>query len=190
MATAANKQIKSVPKTSPKQDADTEADEAAPPPKKKGGLLKILLLLTLLLGGAGGGAWYFFGSQHAEPEGKAAGAKSANAKHASTKPPVFVPLDAFTVNLQDEGASSQYLQVGLVLKVNDSSFVDAVKLHMPEIRNRVLLLLSGKRASQISTSEGKNTLSAELMREIVQPLSASVPATGLDSVLFTSFVIQ
>jgi hypothetical protein len=28
------------------------------------------------------------------------------------------------------------------------------------------------------------------MREISQPLAGSVPATGIDSVLFTSFVIQ
>jgi flagellar FliL protein len=74
--------------------------------------------------------------------------------------------------------------------VSDSAVADAIKLHMPEVRNRVLLLLSGKRASEISTPEGKNTLSGELMREIVQPLAGSVPAPALDSVLFTSFVIQ
>ncbi len=103
---------------------------------------------------------------------------------------MYVTLEPFTVNLQQENASSQYLQVGLALKMTDAASVDAIKLHMPEIRNRVLLLLSVKRASEISTADGKKTLSTELTREIVQPLAGNAAAKGLDSVLFTSFVIQ
>lgn len=190
MATTATKQSKTAPKTPVQKVPDTDAGEAAPPAKKKRSLLKILLLLTLLLGGAGGGAWYFLQDQRPAAAAKPGAAKAATAKPASSKPPVFVTLEPFTVNLQHEDASPQYLQVGLALKVTDAAFVDAIKLYMPEIRNRVLLLLSGKRASEISTSEGKKTLSTELTREIVQPLAGSVPAQGLDSVLFTSFVIQ
>ena len=190
MATAATKQLKTVPKTPAPQDAEIEVEETAPPPKKKRSWLKVSLLLTLLLGGAGGAAWYFLQDEQPAAAPKPAAARTATAKSVSTKPPVFVALEAFTVNLQHEDASSQFLQVGLVLKVSDSAVVDAVKLYMPEIRNRVLLLLASKKASEISTSEGKTALSAELMREIVQPLAGRVPAQGLDSVLFTSFVIQ
>ena len=190
MANTATKQSKTAPKAPAPQEPDIDAEEAAPPAKKKRGLLKVLLLLTLLLGSAGGGAWYFLQDQQPAAAPKPGAAKAATAKPVSSKPPVFVTLEPFTVNLQHEDASAQYLQVGLALKVTDSAFVDAVKLHMPEIRNRVLLLLSGKKASEISTSDGKKTLSTELTREIVQPLAGSVPAQGLDSVLFTSFVIQ
>ena len=195
MASTATKPTKIAPKVPPKQEPGAAAGEAAPPAKKKRRLLKTLLLLTLLLGSAGGATWYFLQEQEEEPAAatKPATAKSAavaSAKPVSSKPPVFVALEPFTVNLQHEDASPQYLQVGLALKLTDAALVDKVKLHMPEIRNRVLLLLSGKRASEISTPEGKTTLSTELMREIVQPLAGSVPAQGLDSVLFTSFVIQ
>ena len=192
MATTATRQSKTAPKTPARKEPDTEAEEVAPPAKKKHGLLKILLLLTPPLAGAGGGAWYFLQDQPPAAAAKPvpAAAKAATAKPVSSKPPVFVTLEPFTVNLQREDASPQYLQVGLALKVTDAAIVDAIKLRMPEIRNRVLLLLSGKRASEISTTEGKKTLSAELTREIVQPLAGSVPAQGLDSVLFTSFVIQ
>jgi flagellar FliL protein len=61
---------------------------------------------------------------------------------------------------------------------------------MPDIRNRILLLLSNKKASQISTLEGKQALTAEIMSETAQALGGSVPAGGISSVLFTSFVIQ
>ena len=190
MATAPTKQSKTTPKAPPQHEPDTAVEEAAPPPKKRRSLLKILLLVTLLLGGAGGGAWYFLGGQEPATPHKPGVAKAATGKPVSSKPPVFVTLEPFTVNLQHDDASSQYLQVGLSLKLADDGPVDAIKLHMPEIRNRVLLLLSSKKASEISTLEGKKTLSTELMHEIAQPLAGSAAAQGLESVLFTSFVIQ
>lgn len=193
MATTAPKQSKTAPKTPAKQEPVAEGEDAAPPAKKKRSLVKIGLMLTLLLGGAGGGAWYFLRGQEPEPAAAAAkpgAAKAATAKPVSSKPPVFANLEPFTVNLQHEDAAPQYLQVGLALKVTDAAIADAIKLRMPEIRNRVLLLLSSKKASEISTLEGKQTLSTELAREIVLALANSAPAQGLDSVLFTSFVIQ
>ena len=147
-------------------------------------------MLPLLLAG-GAAAWYFLGNAEPQDEkpqaGKPVAAKAA--KSASSKPPTFVPLEAFTVNLQMED-TAQYLQVGLTLKVTDSAYADAIKLNMPDIRNRVLLLLSSKKASQLSTLDGKQALAAEIMQETSQALGTSVPAGGISSVLFTSFVIQ
>jgi len=190
MANSATKQSKTDAKIHAPQAAETDAEVTSPPPGKRRSLPKLLLLLTLLFAAAGGGAWYMLQDRQPAAALKPGSAKAVSAKPASTKPPVFVNLDPFTVNLQLDGASPQYLQAGLALKVTDADFADAIKLHMPEIRNRVLLLLSGKKAGEISTPEGKKTLSAELSREIVQPLAGRVQAQGLDSVLFTSFVIQ
>jgi flagellar FliL protein len=80
--------------------------------------------------------------------------------------------------------------VGLSLKMADAAQVDAIKSHMPEIRSRVLMLLSSKKASEISSSEGKKTLMTELIREITLPLGPGVQEGTLQEVLFTSFVIQ
>ncbi len=164
------------PKAAPK---DEEPAPAAPGKKR----LILIIAVVLVLAGAGGGAWYFLKSPPPAADGKPDTSKTA-------KPPVFVPLEPFTVNLQHDDLSPQYLQVGLSLKVTDSAVVDTLKLHMPEIRNRVLLLLSSKKASDITTLEGKQALSGELMREISQPIAGSAQAKGIDSVLFTSFVIQ
>jgi len=174
-------------KTAPRNPAREETVEDTPvaAPKKKRGIVKLLLGLVLLLGGAGGGAWYYLHLGNA-----AEGGKGASVKKVPSRPPVFVPLDSFTVNLQPDEASTQFLQVGLSLKVTDSNVVEAIKLHTPEIRNRVLLLLSSKKASDINTLEGKNKLSAELANTIMQPLAEHVPAKAIDAVLFTSFVIQ
>ena len=98
-------------------------------------------------------------------------------------------LETFTVNLQSEHGD-QHLQTNLTLKIEDATAADLIKLHMPEIRNRVLLLLSSKAASQIAAVEGKRKLAAELLAEIRQPFGESRPELAVQSVLFTSFVIQ
>ena len=198
MATTAPKELKTVPKAPANAVPHAAANGDAGPPKKKRSVAKLLLVLVLalaLLGGAGGGAWYFLGDE--EPTApvktgaaKTGAAKAVSAKSGPAKVPLFAPLEPFTVNLQPEDASPQYLQVGLSLKVTDASVVEAVKLHMPEIRNRVLLLLSSKKASDISTLEGKRVLSTALAGEVAQPLAGGVPGQGIESVLFTSFVIQ
>lgn len=160
--------------------AKEETKGAEEPPKKKGKLL-LVLGVALVLGGAGGGAaWYFTQS----------GAKSAGHKEEKPKPPVFVTLETFTVNLQSDGGSEHYLQVGIDLKVTDPSVVDLVKLHMPEIRNSVLLLLSSKNAEQITSLEGKQKLSSEIQEQINKPLNAKATSKGVTGVYFTSFVIQ
>ena len=151
---------------------------AAAKPKKKSWLLKIVIAVVVLAGG-GVAAWY-------------AMEKPTTAQDAAVlqeKPPVFVTLESFTVNLQPEDGD-QFLQVGLVLKVAESATVDAVKLQMPEIRNRILLLLTSKKASEISTVAGKQRLSAEIIDEARQSIASRKIQQEIISVFFTSFVIQ
>jgi len=140
-------------KTPPKgKDPEPEAEGEEQPPKKKGKLPLIIGLVVLLAAG-GGGAWFFMlrdNGSDAEPQ---------QAKAQPAKPPVFVPLDAFTVNLASE-QSDQYLQVAATLKVLDQSAADSVKQYMPEVRHRILVLLSTKKVSEIASGEGRERLAA------------------------------
>ncbi len=194
MATNSPKDSKPAPQAPPKRAPGEDTQNAGPeegsPAPKKRRYLKILLVLLPFMGVAAGGAWYLLQEREQATDTKAGAAKGTPAKAASSRLPAFVPLEAFTVNLQHDDAGSQYLQVGLALKVADAGAVDAIKLRMPEIRNRVLLLLSGKKASEITTSEGKTALSTELTREVNLVLAGGAPSQSIDSVLFTSFVIQ
>jgi flagellar FliL protein len=148
--------------------------------KKSGGkkVAAIAISAILALGAtAGGAAWYMNRAQNGPDAG------------AVEQPPVFVALDTFTVNLHSNG-DEQHLQTNLTLKVNDARAAESIKLHMPEVRNRIVLLLSSKAASEILGVEGKKKLAAELVAEIKQPFSGGGTEQGVHSVLFTSFVIQ
>ncbi len=133
---------------------DAEAEGEAQPPKKKGKLPLIIGLVVLLAAG-GGGAWFFMFRD------KGAEAPQQQAKPQPPKPPVFVPLDAFTVNLSAEG-SEQYLQVAATLKVLDQAAADGVKQYMPELRHKTLVLLSTKRPAEITSGEGRERLAEEM----------------------------
>lgn len=146
---------------------ETEGEGEEQPPKKKG-KLPLIIGLVLLLAAGGGGAWFFMfrdkGAETAEQQ----------AKPQPPKPPVFVPLDAFTVNLSPE-QGDQYLQVAATLKVLDPSAADAVKQYMPELRHKVLVLLSTKKASDIATGQGRERLAEEIRQTANNVLLA---ATG------------
>ena len=148
--------------------------------KNKKSLIMIILIATIAIGAGAGGTWYamkIMGGDESEP---------AKPKE---KPTTFVDLDIFTVNLQPE-VNSQYLQVGLTVKTRETSVVAEIKKQMPEIRNRILMLLSSKKAAEISGVAGKQQLSQQIVDEIRQSLSKTELQEEVLEVLFTSFVIQ
>lgn len=147
------------------------ADAGQAPAAAGGGMKKILLLLlgALAVGGSGGGvAWWMMGRE------------SGAEKPAPVVQPAFVPLEVFTVNLRpDAGAPQHYMQVGITLKVAGDAIAEKIKGQMPEIRNRLLLVLSAKSANDLLRPEGKNRLAQELQVEvtkIVDPASLKKPA--------------
>jgi flagellar FliL protein len=145
------------------QEAPPEVDDGAPAPKKKGKLFIILGLVLVLLGGGGGAAWYFMG------HGKGGHEEEKPAKEV---PPVFLPVDQFTVNLNPEGGE-QFLQAAFTFKVTDQEVVESIKLRLPDVRNRILLLLSAKKAAELTTVDGKQRLTDEIMVAANEAINAT-----------------
>lgn len=169
--------------------ADPKADAAlAPAGASKKKLIIIILASVLVAGGGGGGAaWYFLHGKGDQEESS----PSKKKKHSAAKagPPVFVPIDSFTVNLQPENGE-QYLQIAFTLQVSNSEEMETIKVNMPKVRSRLLLLLSGKKASELNTVEGKQQLAAEIVAQVNQPFDEKGPEQDVTDVLFTAFIIQ
>lgn len=151
-------------------------------PKKKKTL--ILAVLGLLAAGAigGGAAWYFAGQQ-------APADSLASTQPPPPQPPVFSALDSFVVNLQPE-MGEQYLQVTMTLQLAAQEQADQIKTYMPMIRSRLLALLSSKRPSELTSTEGKNKLAEDIIATLNEPFASGAPSLGVTSVFFTAFVIQ
>lgn len=176
---------------------DAKPVEGDAPPKKSKKLLIIIVAAVVLLAAAGGGAFLLL-SKNADHEDdeevateKAKPAKKKKGEKAA--PPVYVPFEAFTVNLSPE-QGEQFLQVVISVEVEDLATGDNLKLFMPKLRNRVMLLLSDKKASELMSKEGKEKLASEIrdqMNEVIEPpAKGQKPEGPIKEVLFTSFIIQ
>lgn len=187
------------------KDAKPAEEGASEAPKKSKKLLIIILAVVLLVVLGGGGAAYMLlkKGDHAEdgdeevPEETTKSKKKDKKKEAHAAP-IFLNLDAFTVNLVPE-TGDQYLQVALSLEVEDPLEEATLKAQMPKIRNNLTLLLSSKKASELLPKEGKEHLAEALKDEInsvINPPKKSkkgeviMPDGPVKSVLFTSFIIQ
>jgi flagellar FliL protein len=164
-----------------KAPAKPAADEAEAPPVKSKKMLFIIIGAVLILAIGGGVAAYFLTQKPADPH--------AEKKHEPAKPPVFVPMDNFTVNLSAEDGE-KYLQVAMTMQVEDEHEGEEIKLHMPQIRSRILLLLATQKASELLTEAGKNKLISNILTEINKPFDPHGEPNKVSGVFFTSFIIQ
>jgi flagellar FliL protein len=159
--------------------------EAAEAPKKSKKMLIIVILLgVLLLVVAGGAGAYFMlaGKSKAAPEEHAAATESSKA-------PVFVNIEPYVVNLQQENGD-QFLQASITLQVGDEGTAEAIKTFMPLVRSRLLIALSSKKASELLTVDGKKKLTEEIISTLNQPFTPNGKSQQVNDVFYTSFVIQ
>jgi flagellar FliL protein len=170
--------------------ADPKADAAAAPSGSKKKLIIMILAAILVLGAGAGAGWYFTqgAAAHGEEDAPAKESKKKKKKDPDAKAE-YVPIESFTVNLQPENGE-QYLQVQFTLQVGGAEQGTLVKDNMAIVRNRVLLLLSSKKASEISTVEGKQQLANEIKASITEPFEKDGDEQEVSDVLFTSFIIQ
>lgn len=145
---------------------------------KGGGKKKLLMLIViglLVLGVAGAGALVMLKKKKAaeDEDGDAPVAAETQGRRDPKHPPVFVPLDTFTVNLADREAE-RYAQIGITLEVDDAKVGDEIKVYMPAIRNNILMVLAHKTSQELLAREGKQRLAFEIKRESSRALGIEI----------------
>lgn len=153
-----------------KKEAAPVAEAAAPKNNKKLVIVSLIAAVVLIVVG-GALAWLLTRDQ---------GSHEDTPKAAASREPKFIPLEAFTVNLQREEAD-QYLQINITLKVMEPELEDKIKAVLPEIRSKLNLLLSSKRPSELATIDGKKKLAVDIATETNNVLgihNAAAPAAA------------
>jgi flagellar FliL protein len=147
--------------------------------KSKRKLFVIIAAAVLVLGAVGVGATFFLSKK-----------KSPDKEHKEeAKAPVFLPLEPFVVNLQSE-FGEKYLQVQMTLQVPDEAQVNLIKNNLPQVKSRLIMLLSSKSAEGLLTPEGKDALMQEITEQINLPFTPKGEPQKVSGVFFTSFVVQ
>lgn len=148
-------------------------------------LLWLMVLLVLLSMAAAGAAIYMVMSERDGSEGG-----NVQTQQLQRQTPIFVKIDPFTVNLADDNFGSRLLYTGISLKVGNNETREILTEHMPQVRSRLLMLFSGKQASELTTPEGKRRLGDEVIAVLSDPLSQPQPSLDIRDVLFTEFIVQ
>jgi flagellar FliL protein len=159
--------------------ATTTAPASAAPSSRSPKLLIAVLSVVTLCALGGGGYFYLAASKHGE---------SAPAPKVAEKP-IFIALEPLTVNLQSEGRG-RFLHIGIALKVQDEKSKAQITEFMPELRSRVLMLLSNRQPESLVTTEDKSKLAEEIRTAINAPVSKDLPEQGVAGVSFNTFVVQ
>ena len=113
-----------------------------------------------------------------------------NAEEVTEGPAIYYPMKpAIIVNFQDRGRQ-RFLQAELTLMLRDESMISSLETHMPMLRNSMVMLFGGQTYSELQTAEGKSLLQELALEEIQELLENETGRTGIEQVLFTSFVMQ
>lgn len=163
----------------------TEAP-AAPAKGKKKLIIIIAAVLAVVLIGGGAGAYFMMKKSAAAAEAAAAEGEDGGDAHAgdhapakgggkkdAAHPPVFVPLDPFTVNLADREAE-RYAQIGITLEIDDAKVGEQIKAFMPAIRNNILMAIADRTAGELMGRDGKTKLAQRVARETSRALGYTV----------------
>ena len=148
-------------------------------------LLWLMILLVLISTAAAGVAIYLVMNDRNND-----GSGNIQEQRLERQAPIFLKIDPFTVNLADDDFGSRLLYTGLSLKVGTEETRAILHEHMPQVRSRLLMLFSGKQASQITSPEGKRRLSEEVIAVLSDPLTEPQPPLDIRDVLFTEFIVQ
>ena len=96
---------------------------------------------------------------------------------------------AFVANFSGQ-SKKRYMQVYVVAMANEQSVIDDLKLHMPAVRNNILMTLSRKTSDEVATVEGKEMLRQEVLETVQETMREKTGEEGIQDLYFTKFVAQ
>ncbi|MFS2220916.1 flagellar basal body-associated protein FliL [Pantoea sp. B65] len=152
--------------------------------RKRSIMIPALLVVTLIACGvAGYTVWRMMN--------KPADAAHAVEKQEPPAAPIFLALDTFTVNLVNaDNDPDRVLYVGFTLRVPNEETHRRMTDYLPEVRSRLLLLLSRQNAVALANEQGKQDLVTQIKQVLAPPLVKGQPPQVVDDVLFTAFILR
>ena len=93
------------------------------------------------------------------------------------------------VNVTDNGRV-RHLQVSIQLRLDNVADAPLLQEHKPAIQHELVMLLSGREAKNVRSTQGKEKLRAEATEILKKTLQESTGKPLINAVYFTAFVIQ
>ncbi|BBP60812.1 MULTISPECIES: flagellar basal body-associated protein FliL [Pseudomonas] len=156
-------------------------------PATKGKLKLIIVIvvgLLLAIGVSVGATWYFMHSAQSKP------AVAAEAAPVGKQPAIFEPMaPAFVANYTQNGRQ-RYMQVSITLLGRNQADLEALRVHMPLIRNNLVMLFSGQNFDTLATPVGQEMLRQKATASVQEVAQKELGKVVIEQLLFTNFVLQ
>ncbi|WLD57018.1 flagellar basal body-associated FliL family protein [Salinispirillum sp. LH 10-3-1] len=166
------------------QNNDVTEDDGAG--KRK--LLKILLMVIglLLVIGLSVGLTLFltrgWTNQPVDPELMGIEAVRGPAHYMALSPEFIV---TYEVN-----SRQRFLKADIAIRTRDQRALDVLTQHMPLVRNNIIQTLSERDFSDLQTDAGREELVQSITEAVQGVMETLTGQPGIESVLFTNYVIQ
>ncbi|MBW1706107.1 MAG: flagellar basal body-associated FliL family protein [Deltaproteobacteria bacterium] len=152
----------------------------------KKGLIILAISFLIVAVGVGAGLFVFWGKVSGTvPETMESAEEAAEKRDVKVTIKSLLSLDTFVVNLADPGGR-RYLRVTMTLELKDKDFDAEAKKNVPQMRDRILLILPAKKFKDIRTASGKESL----RKEIIAQLNPLLDKNEITNLYFQEFVIQ
>lgn len=146
------------------------------------GLLVLFALVALAGAGFGGYTWWTT-QQNAQTV-------SEEEKRPNMPQPIFMELEPFTVNLAGVEGPDRVLYIHVTLRLANEKSRKQLHEYLPEVRSRLLLLLSEQKSKNIETHDGKLQLMKEIKQTLTPTLIPGDTDQDISNVLFTTFILR
>lgn len=181
------------------KDAAVEGEEGG---KKKSKLKLIIIIVValLVLGGGGAAAYFLLLAPDTTEEGEAESAEPVATAPVERQEAIYTKVRSlegrpmFVVPLRSQEAlrdgRGHYMQVYVEAKSRDQAVADTLTLHMPVVVARLNRLFAQQEFETLQTKVGRDALrqaSVDLVRDI---LMEKIGKPGVETILFTNFVMQ
>jgi flagellar FliL protein len=155
---------------------------------------KIILIAAggVLVTGIGVGAALFLlgGEEEVAMNAEGGDVASEAVDTSSKEPPIYVGLDPDFVVAFQNPKHARFIKASLEVMTRDKDVEDAIKLHMPVIRDSVLMLFSMQNEDELASREGKEQFRAEILAEVQKVIEEHTGNPGVEAVYFTNLVMQ
>ena len=152
-----------------------EEQKQPEPPKSSKKWILIIAIAVILLGGGGAGA-YFKLYKKADVGGQNSSQPDSS---------VIQEFDTFIVNLSDPGGK-RFLKLAMKAKLDCQPVSDEFKARSFEMRDMILMILSGKETEDITSPEDK----LALKQELITALNHTLHKGHVQEIYFTEFLVQ
>ena len=164
-----------------------KSDAAVKDPATKGKLKMIILIVVALLLAIGlsvGATWFFMHSAESKP------AAAAETAVVGKQAAIFEPLlPAFVANYNQNGRQ-RYMQVSITMQGRNQADLEALKVHMPVIRNNLVMLFSGQDFATLASPVGQEMLRQKATASVQEVAQKELGKVAIEQLLFTNFVLQ